>query len=275
VVVSEMETLLARLIGEQIELVLELDRHPCPLVADRSQLEQVVMNLAINARDAMDGRGRLRITTTSDDEGHVRLSVIDTGSGMDDETQTKIFEPFFTTKEEGKGTGLGLSTVFGIVHQSGGRIAVDSRLDRGTTFTIFLPRSAHSPIVHVPPGAGQAAARGTGSVLVVEDDDSIRALMRAVLEPAGYRVRLASGGEEALSGADADLLITDILMPGMNGRELATRITERAPDTHVLFISGYTGKDTRLEEGERFLAKPFTPSALLEQVQALLTATAP
>jgi CheY-like chemotaxis protein len=193
---------------------------------------------------------------------------------MDAETQTKIFEPFFTTKEEGKGTGLGLSTVFGIVHQSGGRIAVDSRLERGTTFTIFLPRGADLVAEDAPAHPADAPAHGSGSVLVVEDDDSIRALMRAVLEPAGYDVRLASGGEEALRGADADLLITDILMPGMNGRELATRITERAPDTHVLFISGYTGKDARLQEGERFLAKPFTPSALLEQVQALL-ASAP
>ena len=223
----------------------------------------------------MDGRGRLRIATVGDDEGFVRLSVIDTGSGMDADTQAKIFEPFFTTKEEGKGTGLGLSTVFGIVHQSGGRIAVDSRLERGTTFTIFLPRGGGLPAADPAVRPAETPARGAGSVLVVEDDDSIRALMRAVLEPAGYEVRLAAGGEEALSGADADLLITDILMPGMNGRELATRITERAPDTHVLFISGYTGKDTRLEDGERFLAKPFTPSSLLEQVQALLPAAPP
>ncbi|MDA0164818.1 response regulator [Solirubrobacter ginsenosidimutans] len=271
-VVAEMETLLARLIGEQIDMALELDPAPCPLVADRSQLEQVVMNLAINARDAMDGRGKLRIATVANDEGHVRLSVTDTGTGMDAETQTKIFEPFFTTKEEGKGTGLGLSTVFGIVHQSGGRIAVDSRLERGTTFTIFLPRGGEALGEADAAQPAETPERGSGSVLVVEDDDSIRALMRAVLEPAGYEVRLAAGGEEALNGADADLLITDILMPGMNGRELATRITERAPETHVLFISGYTGKDTRLQDGERFLAKPFTPSALLEQVQALLTA---
>jgi CheY-like chemotaxis protein len=228
------------------------------------------MNLAINARDAMDGRGRLRIATVANDEGNVRLSVTDTGTGMDAETQTKIFEPFFTTKEEGKGTGLGLSTVFGIVHQSGGQIAVDSALGRGTTFTITLPRGVEAPAEAAARRGDATPGRGSGSVLVVEDDDSIRALMRAVLEPAGYEVRLASGGEEALSGADPDLLITDILMPGMNGRELATRLTERAPGTPVLFISGYTGTEAKIEEGERFLAKPFTPGELLARVRALL-----
>jgi PAS domain S-box-containing protein len=269
-VVREMETLLGRLIGAQIDLVLELQGPRCPLVADRSQLEQVVMNLAINARDAMDGRGRLRIATGCDESGHVQLTVADTGSGMDAETQSKLYEPFFTTKEEGKGTGLGLSTVFGIVHQSGGQIAVDSALGRGTTFTITLPRGVEAPAEAAARRGDATPGRGTGSVLVVEDDDSIRALMRAVLEPAGYEVRLASGGEEALSGADPDLLITDILMPGMNGRELATRLTERAPGTPVLFISGYTGTEAKIEEGERFLAKPFTPGELLARVRALL-----
>ena len=155
----------------------------------------------------------------------------DTGSGMDAETQTQIFEPFFTTKEEGKGTGLGLSTVFGIVHQSGGRIAVDSRA--GARHDVHdLPAARRGR----PRRRGRAPGRrrgrpGSGSVLVVEDDDAVRRFVQAVLEPAGYDVRVASGGEEALLGADADLLITDILMPGMNGRELAERIRERAPET--------------------------------------------
>ena len=147
------------------------------------------MNLAINARDAMDGRGRLTIATECEDDDWVRLTVTDTGSGMDEETQAQIFEPFFTTKEEGKGTGLGLSTVFGIVHQSGGRIAVASRLERGTTFTISLPRSEDAPTHADAPAAQIARGNGSGTVLVVEDDEAIRDLVRVVLEPAGYEVR--------------------------------------------------------------------------------------
>jgi two-component system cell cycle sensor histidine kinase/response regulator CckA len=271
VVVGEMRTLLGRLIGPQIELRFELAEVPCPLVADRSQLEQVVMNLAINASDAMELGGRLTIATASRAE-QVRLIVSDTGSGMDAETRAQIFEPFFTTKEEGKGTGLGLSTVFGIVHQSGGRIAVNSELGRGTTFTIDLPRGAAAP----PEGADGSphAVNGGGSesILVVEDDEAIRALVRGVLEASGYDVRVAAEAEEALAGPDADLLVTDILMPGMNGRDLAARILERAPGTRVIFISGYTGDQVELVENARFLAKPFTPSELLKQVQALLAA---
>ncbi|WP_053226138.1 ATP-binding response regulator [Solirubrobacter soli] len=271
-VVGEMETLMRRLLGEGIELVFALEAEPVPLIADRAQLEQVVMNLAINARDAMDGRGRLTIATECVDDVWVRLVVTDTGSGMDDRTQAQIFEPFFTTKEEGKGTGLGLSTVFGIVHQSGGRIAVESRLDVGSTFAISLPRSEDAPIHVDAPAAQVVPGSGSGSVLVVEDDDALRDLVRVVLEPAGYRVTLARGGEEALRRADPDLLITDILMPGMNGRELADRILARAPGTRVLFISGYAGEDVQLDAGARFLAKPFTPGELLEHVQSLLGA---
>jgi PAS domain S-box-containing protein len=271
VVVGEMETLLSRLIGGEIELRFELATEACPLVADRSQLEQVVMNLAINARDAMDGRGRLTITTAPEGD-EVRLSVSDTGSGIDEQTQAKIFEPFFTTKPEGKGTGLGLSTVFGIVHQSGGGIGVESRLGHGTTFTIHLPRGADAPEVASEPSAGALPGAGSGSVLVVEDDDSVRALVRGVLESAGYDVRVAAEPAEALRGPDVDLLVTDMLMPGMNGRELAERIRERAPETRILFISGYTGDDLALGEHARFLPKPFTPSELLEQVSRILDA---
>jgi PAS domain S-box-containing protein len=271
VVVGEMETLLGRLIGDQIELIFELASDPCPLMADRSQLEQVVMNLAINARDAMDGHGRLTIATAHHADDLVQLSVSDTGSGMDAETQAQIFEPFFTTKPEGKGTGLGLSTVFGIVHQSGGRIAVESEVGHGTTFTIHLPRGAGAPEEASEPSAAASPGTGSGSVLVVEDDESVRALVRGVLESAGYDVRVAAEPQEALGGPDADLLITDMLMPGMNGRELAARILERAPRTHVLYISGYTGDDLSLGEDTRFLPKPFTPSVLLEQVRMLLS----
>jgi PAS domain S-box-containing protein len=269
-VVGEMETLMRRLLGEGIELVFALHPAPVPLVADRAQLEQVVMNLAINARDAMEGRGRLTIATSCPDGDWVELAVADTGSGMDDRTQAQIFEPFFTTKEEGKGTGLGLSTVFGIVHQSGGRIAVESRVRVGTTFSISLPRSDDAPVRADAPAAQLVPDSGSGSVLVVEDDEAIRDLVRVVLEPAGYDVSLAAGGEEALRAPDPDVLITDILMPGMNGPELADRVLQRAPGTRVLFISGYAGEDVRLEDGARFLAKPFTPGELLEQVNSLL-----
>ena len=229
------------------------------------------MNLAINASDAMELGGRLTIATAARAE-QVRLTVSDTGSGMDAETRAQIFEPFFTTKEEGKGTGLGLSTVFGIVHQSGGRIAVNSELGRGTTFTIDLPRGAAAPPEGADGSADAVTGGGSESILVVEDDEAIRALVRGVLEASGYDVRVAAEAEEALAGPDADLLVTDILMPGMNGRDLAARILERAPGTRVIFISGYTGDQVELVENARFLAKPFTPSELLKQVQALLAA---
>jgi two-component system cell cycle sensor histidine kinase/response regulator CckA len=269
-VVGGVETLLRRLLGDGIELVFALEPTPVPLIADRAQLEQVVMNLAINARDAMDGHGRLTIATECEDDDWVQLVVADTGSGMDDRTQAQIFEPFFTTKEEGKGTGLGLSTVFGIVHQSDGRIAVESHVNVGSTFTISLPRAHAAPIDLDAPAARSVPGSGSGTVLVVEDDDALRDLVRVVLEPAGYEVRLAADGEDALRHPDPDLLITDILMPGMNGRELADRLLARAPRTRVLFISGYAGEDVELEDGARFLAKPFTPGELLEQVRALL-----
>jgi len=268
-VVGEMQTLLGRLIGPQIELRFELAPGQCPLLVDRSQLEQVVMNLALNARDAMGPGGRLTIATEAGEDG-VRLLVSDTGAGMDAETREKIFEPFFTTKDEGKGTGLGLSTVFGIVRQHGGTIAVESEPGRGTTFRIDLPRSELPAGGAREAGAAADPATGSGSVLVVEDDEAIRALVRGVLESAGYDVRVAGTGEEALAGPDADLLLTDILMPGMTGRELARHIHERSPRTRVIFISGYTGDDAPLEERARFLAKPFTPSELLERVRELL-----
>jgi two-component system, cell cycle sensor histidine kinase and response regulator CckA len=270
VVVNEMATLLTRLIGGQVELVLELTSEPAALIADRNQVEQVVMNLAINARDAMDGRGRLVIATGCEDDDDVHLTVTDTGCGMDAATQAKIFEPFFTTKAEGKGTGLGLSTVFGIVHQSGGRIAVESEVGEGTTFTVLLPRSDDAPVHEEEREDAVVPAVGSGSVLVVEDDDAIRELVRTVLEGAGYDVRVAPDGEAALRGPDADLLITDMLMPGMTGGELADRFLQRAPGTRILFVSGYTGEAGAPDDGASFLAKPFTPTALLRQVQALL-----
>jgi two-component system cell cycle sensor histidine kinase/response regulator CckA len=285
-VVEELETLLERLIGAEVELHIALAGDPCPVHADPSQLEQVVMNLALNARDAMPGGGTLTIgtgtatvdATTADLEAGVyaRLTVADTGTGMDADTRARIFEPFFTTKEEGKGTGLGLSTVFGIVGQNHGAITVDSELGRGTTFAVYLPCSRETPAPPASAGERSFPVDGSGSVLVVEDDDGVRSLVQGVLEQSGYAVQVAADPEAALRIADPsfDLLITDMLMPGMSGRELAARMLERMPSARVLYISGYTGEDiTRrapMEPGARFLAKPFTPTELLAEVRDMV-----
>jgi CheY-like chemotaxis protein/two-component sensor histidine kinase len=273
-VVRELATLLSRLIGDEIQLAVDPGSRAA-VRADRSQLEQVLMNLAINARDAMPDGGRLTIATRAD-EGHVRLTVSDTGVGMDAETQLHVFEPFFTTKPEGKGTGLGLSTVFGIVRQSEGEIAVESIVGAGSTFTVTLPRCAERP---EETGADEAAplpSPGSERILVVEDEAGVRGLVRRVLEQGGYAVDDAAGPEEALQFATApyDLLITDLLMPVMSGRDLAERVRDAFPGTRVLYISGYTG-DTMMDRGllkpgERFLAKPFSPLTLVEEVRAIL-----
>ncbi len=277
-VVRDLETLLGRLIGDEIDLTVSLGGEGWTVKADRSQIEQVVMNLAVNARDAMPDGGRLTIATRGDGD-HLSLTVSDTGVGMDAETRSHVFEPFFTTKPEGKGTGLGLSTVFGIVSQSEGTITVDSAVGLGTTFTIALPRSGEP----LAPGADAASASGpaTGSerILVVEDEDGVRLLVSMVLREAGYDVSDAPGPEEALLLASEpfDLLITDLLMPGMSGRELAERIRADRPSTPVLYISGYTG-DVMMDRGlltagDRFLTKPFAMHELHEQVRAILDAS--
>jgi PAS domain S-box-containing protein len=285
-IVSGMAVMLRRLIGEDIELVTVLDPALGHVKADRSQIEQVIMNLAVNSRDAMPEGGKLVITTANGAAGPaptVTLAVSDTGIGMDTETRAHLFEPFFTTKELGKGTGLGLSTVYGIVQQHGGQITVETAPMAGSTFTIHLP-----PCNDALPGgevdaATPQAARGSETVLLVEDEEGIRSLASEVLEGRGYTVLKANNGVEALEicerhPAVIHLLVTDVVMPKMGGWQLAQRVTAARPDVGVLYMSGYTaesvGQRGVLAADTVFLHKPFTPEALVRGVREVLDARA-
>ena len=293
VVTTDMKEMLARLIGEDIALVTNLAAPLGHVKADRGQIEQVVMNLAINARDAMPRGGQLVVETANadlDDEyvrrnvgsrpgPHVMLAVSDSGVGIPRELQRHIFEPFFTTKEQGKGTGLGLATVYGIVKQSGGYIEVDSEPGRGTTFRIYLPRvDSASPAAERSPRAA-APTGGTETILLVEDEDGVRELARDILRSSGYTVLEGRNGAEGLllgerhQGA-LDLLLTDVVMPRMSGRELAERMVSLRPELSVLYMSGYTD-DAVIRHGvlgsdTAFLQKPFTPAALVQRVRETL-----
>lgn len=292
-IITNVEKLLRRVIGEDVELRMDLDPAMQPVRVDPGQMEQVLMNLAVNARDAMPGGGHLTIRT------RVRLfaqphhfqeiilapgqytlvTVSDTGTGMPPDMVTQIFEPFFTTKEPGKGTGLGLSTVYGIVKQSGGSIVVDSRPGSGTEFGIYLP-CVDAPLEKNSQGAEMSVSvKGSETVLVVDDEAGIRDLVRKVLEAQGYRVLSAAHGVEALSivgayKAPIHLLITDIIMPRMGGRELVARLAERRNALPVLFLSGYPDAsqlDTALtQDAQAYLRKPFTPTTLTRKVRELL-----
>jgi CheY-like chemotaxis protein len=286
-----MELMLRPLLGEDITLATSLP--PVGAVrADRGQLEQVLMNLALNARDAMAGGGRLAIETRSvqlgEEEGYrqfglempagryVRLLVRDTGQGMNAETRARIFEPFFSTKPPAQNTGLGLSVVYGIVSQSGGYVTVDSQPDQGTTFTIWFPEAEGPTENAVQPAA--APARGTERILVVEDESAVRVLAARVLAEAGYTVLEAASGGEALDllrgGAGVDAVLTDVVMPDMGGAELAEHLRKVAPALPILFMSGYTGTEVLRrgfnEEGVPFLQKPFSPDSLMAAVRRLL-----
>ena len=273
--------MLRRLIGEDVTLSLELAPTPLPIRADPVQLEQVLLNLAINARDAMPDGGTLTLRVLVDLPGRrACLEVEDTGEGMDLATLEHVFEPFYTTKGPGQGTGLGLAMVYGIVTQSGGDIAVESHPGRGSIFRVKLPLAdgAAEGLPEAPaaatPEATPAAARET--VLVAEDDEAVRRLVQDVLEGAGYRVLAAGTGEAALAlAADhagpVDLLVSDVVMPGMRGPELAARLAEARPGVPVVLMSGYADRDLRIgAETPVFLAKPFTPGALLEGVATVL-----
>jgi two-component system cell cycle sensor histidine kinase/response regulator CckA len=281
--------MIRRLLGEDVELVLESSTNHGLVRADPGQIEQVIMNLAVNARDAMPVGGVLTFSIAGVDVDptgaspgpFVRLSVADTGEGMDRERQARIFEPFFTTKAAGQGTGLGLATVHGIVQQSGGSIAVSSELGQGTTFTIHLPRVEQGPdIAPAPAAPASVSLRQTGMLLLVEDEAPLRALAAKVLRGVGYEVLVAGGAIEALELAAAhagviDLLVTDIVMPGQNGRLLADALGGARPGLKVLFMSGHTD-DVILRHGIEhekvaFLQKPFTPERLLAHVQAALS----
>jgi two-component system cell cycle sensor histidine kinase/response regulator CckA len=292
-VVANAEKLLQRLIGEHIAVRTRLDPALGATKADPAQLEQVIVNLTVNARDAMPHGGQLLIETTNVDVDaayaatraavtpgpYVVLAVSDTGVGMDQATQAKLFEPFFTTKGPGKGTGLGLSTVYGIVKQSGGFIWVYSELSKGSTFKIYLPRVAAAAQRIEPSALPAAVPRGTETVLLVEDEPALRAVARRTLERQGYVVLEAPNGEAGLAVAAAhtgplELLVTDVVMPGISGRELATRLVAARPTVRVLFTSGYTDDAIVhhgvLEAGIQFLQKPFTPSGLARKVREVL-----
>jgi hypothetical protein len=292
------EKILRRLISENIVLELSLAPETPFVKADPTQLEQVILNLAVNARDAMPRGGKLRVTTrgtvldaplaavgtTLPPGPYATLEVSDTGTGMSPEVLERLFEPFFTTKERGQGTGLGLATVYGIVQQSGGAITVTTAPGVGTTFTLHFPVAA--PIdepIEPARHPSDVSARGEGTILLAEDDDAVRAIAREALERAGYTVLAAPDGPAAIAIADGfagviDLLLTDVIMPGMNGRELAEALTARRPGLPVLYASGYTDNvlldQGVLAQGVSLLDKPFTPAVLTAKVAAMLGARA-
>ena len=291
--VAEMHKMLGRLLGENIELQAITGKSLGSVKVDPGQFQQILMNLAVNARDAMPDGGKIVIETANveldaaycavhpyvNPGRFVMLAVSDTGQGMSEEVKAHIFEPFFTTKETGKGTGLGLATTYGAVHQAGGSIEVYSEVGIGTTFKIYLPRVEEETAKPVKNDRPTALPGGTETVLLVEDEDIVRNLCVQILERLGYKVLQARNGDEAIAmaqgnGERIDLLLTDVVMPGMNGAELATQVVLRHPETKVLFTSGYTDDTiTRhgiLEEGVSFIGKPYTPLTLARKVREVL-----
>jgi CheY-like chemotaxis protein len=293
-IVVNLDQLLRRLMGENIEMKTFVSKNVGAIKADPGQIEQVIMNLVVNARDALPNGGRILIETSNADLDsaytrdhnvvrpgpYVLLAVSDTGIGMTADTVAHIFEPFYTTKESGRGTGLGLSTVYGIVKQSGGYVWVYSEPGKGTTFKVYLPRVKDSvqasPAQEMP---ASAKRMGHETILLVEDEPAVRELTQMVLSGRGYTVIEAPTPEDAErlagnNGAEVHLLLTDVVMPGISGRELAKRLTGRYPHLRVLYMSGYTynviAQNGTLEEGISFLQKPFTPQVLAEKVREAL-----
>ena len=291
-VITDMERLLRPLIGENIELVTFLSPDASQARADASQLEQVLMNLVVNARDAIAESGKITIESSNVEVRpnmaepwyiqpgrYAVISVRDTGHGMDRETLLRVFEPFFTTKEKGKGTGLGLSTVYGIVKQSNGYVFAESQVGVGTTFYVYLPRAEDTLEEIIPALKQEAEKGGSETVLLVEDEDSVRELVQVTLSARGYKVLEAANGEAALQMAVAEpgpieILVTDVMMPGMGGRELAKRLCIMRPDMRVLYLSGYTEDAVAapggLGPGTAFLQKPFTLQSLAKKVREVL-----
>jgi two-component system, cell cycle sensor histidine kinase and response regulator CckA len=305
--VGEMDKMLRRLIREDIELVTVLEPNLGQVWADPGQMEQVILNLALNARDAMPGGGQLSLETANVElEGtyargelflvpgsYVMISVNDTGMGMDEEVKAHLFEPFFTTKEEGKGQGLGLSAVYGIVKQSGGTIAVESEKGKGTTFKVFLPRLGKEATPAFTPAPAESL-KGVETVLLVEDEEAVRTLVREILRMHGYHVLEARQGGEAIlisqrHEGPIHMLLTDIVMANMSGKELAEHLKPLRPEMRVLFISGYSeeavlngpggfkpafsgepGRENAPADVDAFLAKPFTPKTLATKVREVL-----
>ncbi len=298
-VVAEIDKMLRRLVGEDIEIAAALAPRLGAIRADPGQIEQVIVNLAVNARDAMPEGGQLTIETaevelpeatardlvTVPAGRYVMLAITDTGYGMDPETKSRLFEPFFTTKEPGKGTGLGLATVYGIVNQSGGFVWVYSEPGQGTTVKVYFPRVEEAPQTAPPAAPADAEPqRGSETILLVEDEEAVRTIARLALTRRGYRVLVAANGGEALLAGEREtgpihLLLTDVVMPGMGGPELARRLAALRPAMKLLFMSGYADRAVArhglIESGARFLEKPFTPESLLRKVRDVLGAGAP
>ena len=290
-VVKGVEKMMARLVGEDIQLSWSTSAEPAKIHADPGQIEQVIMNLVINARDAMPNGGHVTIETAhvvvhENDSEHadvlpgryVTLTVSDTGVGMDAATRDRVFEPFFTTKDKTRGTGLGLSTVYGIVKQSGGHVWVRSELGKGTTFEVYLPRTDRALLVSQPPVASMdASIEGTETILVVEDEEQVRVILKSILRKRGYRILEAQNGGEAFLiceqyAGEIQLLLTDVVMPRMSGRQLAERLIGIRPDLKVLFVSGYTDNAMQygIDAGVEFLQKPILPGPLLRKVRDVL-----
>jgi CheY-like chemotaxis protein len=288
-----MNKMLWRLIGEDVQLTAKLDPALKKIKADPGQIEQVLVNLVVNARDAMPQGGNLTIETATvemEEEYagshfgvlpglYVMLAVSDTGIGMDEATQARMFDPFFTTKEKGKGTGLGLSTVYGIVKQSGGNLWVYSEPGHGTTFKVYLPQLTTAPETIEAKSAEPAMAMGSETILLVEDEDVVRGLAQKILEQSGYKVLAASRGEEAISlgmecAEEIHLLLTDVVMPGTSGKEVANRLRKLLPGLRVVFMSGYTDEAIVhhgvLDSNVEFIQKPFTPNSLVRKVREVL-----
>ena len=283
-IVAGIEKMVRRLIGEDVSFVTALQENVGRVKADAGQIEQVLMNLVVNARDAMPRGGRITIETRNvalRDGAYVMLAVADTGHGIDEETRAHIFEPFFTTKEIGKGTGLGLSTVYGIVTQSQGHIEVRSELDRGTVFEVYLPAVEDEIDRTTIAAAPIRSPRGSETILVVEDDDLVRGVTDAILVMNGYTVLQANSGDEALRVCKAhtgpiDLVMTDVVMPGLNGRQTAEQLLRLRPQLKLLFTSGYADdaivRHGVLEPGTEFIQKPFAVDALAHRIRKILDA---
>jgi CheY-like chemotaxis protein len=292
---DEFEPMLRRLIGEDISIEIEHGRDLGSVSADPGQLQQILMNLALNARDAMPSGGVITFRTSNETAGngdgspvmgvgpgdYVVLEVTDTGLGMDQATQSRIFEPFFTTKGQGKGTGLGLSTVYGIVKQSGGGISVASTLQAGTVFRVYFPRADGYALAEAPEKEHETPLSGTETILLVEDESSVRNLVERVLRSRGYDVLAAENGGDALQLASdvdlaVDLVLTDIVMPAMSGRELVEALQTDRPDLRVLYMSGYTDDEIVRrglnDPGMSFIQKPFTAENLAMLVRKVLDA---
>ena len=272
--------ILRRVIGEDIELVTVLDPALLPITADEGQIEQVLMNLAVNARDAMSRGGKLSIQTANESGGHILLAISDTGCGMDAATQLRVFEPFFTTKESGRGTGLGLSIVSSIVKQNGGKIELDSQLGAGTTFKIYLPTAEATPAISAERQAKEVRT-GSETILVVEDDAAVRDFISTILQQAGYRVVAARHGDHALEIWQQyqhrfELVITDLVMPHISGHMLIEKFRSLSPGVRFLCTSGYAddaiARHGDLDPDIPFLRKPFSADTLLQTVREALDA---